>query len=179
MQPECTPTQLRFEALGRLLPGPSLGGAHRASCGDAGGAAGAGPGGGLRGPERPRPSAYGQRAGAGERVRGRDRRAAPHRVRARRRPAVSLVTFTPAEIAGARDVPALAWRRGLPERELCGRPADCSGWTRGGCEIRRTLGGSWPYHPWSLRSASNGSGYTGYRDNSGGFRVARTLVPCP
>ena len=56
-----------------------------------------------------------------------------------------------------------------------GAPSDGSAWESGNCGTRVLRGGSWDYGPRILRSASRGRVSTGYRDNDGGFRVARTL----
>jgi formylglycine-generating enzyme required for sulfatase activity len=58
-----------------------------------------------------------------------------------------------------------------------GAPVDGSAWTTGDCWRRVVRGGSWFLYPRSLRSGVR-SGYpTGNRDDSLGFRVARTLTP--
>ena len=58
-----------------------------------------------------------------------------------------------------------------------GAPHDGSAWTSGGCGQRVLRGGSWNSIPRYLRSASRYRYSTGYRFNSSGFRVARTLTP--
>ncbi len=58
-----------------------------------------------------------------------------------------------------------------------GAPTDGSAWTSGGDQERRVLrGGSWSYHPLSLRSAKRDSFSPGYhRYSDTGFRIARTF----
>ena len=58
-----------------------------------------------------------------------------------------------------------------------GAPTDGSAWTSGACSLRELRGGSWNSDPVSLRSAGRNWDDTGNRDNSYGFRVARTLTP--
>ena len=56
-----------------------------------------------------------------------------------------------------------------------GAPADGSPWGAGDCGRRVFRGGSWHYVPRLLRSAARSSYFTGFRFDSAGFRVARTL----
>ncbi len=56
-----------------------------------------------------------------------------------------------------------------------GAPSDGSAWTTGPCIRRNMRGGAWNRTPWALRSAVRSGSYAGYRDQSWGFRVARTL----
>ena len=58
-----------------------------------------------------------------------------------------------------------------------GAPSDGSAWESGDCINRVLRGGSWYNAPGNLRSAYRGRDLTGYRINSLGFRVARTLKP--
>ena len=58
-----------------------------------------------------------------------------------------------------------------------GAPVDGSAWVSGDCSYRVMRGGSWNDSPRNLRSASRLRNTTGYRSNSNGFRVARTLTP--
>ena len=57
-----------------------------------------------------------------------------------------------------------------------GAPDDGTAWMSGGeCGRRVLRGGSWSYNPVNLRSASRNDDAAGARNDSGGFRVARTL----
>jgi len=56
-----------------------------------------------------------------------------------------------------------------------GAPTNGSAWTTGPCMRRMMRGGSWESAPGGLRSAARSGSYAGYRDDSWGFRVARTL----
>ena len=47
----------------------------------------------------------------------------------------------------------------------------------GDCNRRVARGGSWYYTPKNLRSANRNRYATDYRDNNGGFRIARTITP--
>ena len=59
-----------------------------------------------------------------------------------------------------------------------GAPVDGSAWVSGGdCEERVLRGGSWDYVPGFLRSAFRFRNSPGIRNSSGGFRIARTLIP--
>ena len=58
-----------------------------------------------------------------------------------------------------------------------GAPADGRAWESGECGDRVLRGGSWGYTPRYLRSADRDRVTTGFRNNSGGFRLARTLTP--
>ena len=58
-----------------------------------------------------------------------------------------------------------------------GAPADGGAWASGDCGHRVARGGSWLYNPSYLRSAYREGGGSGYRGDSMGFRVARTLAP--
>ena len=62
-----------------------------------------------------------------------------------------------------------------------GALSDGSAWESGNCDYRMLRGGSWKFGPRTLRSAVR-AGMTlgdtpGYRYNTVGFRVARTLTP--
>ncbi len=62
--------------------------------------------------------------------------------------------------------------------DYSGAPADGSAWTSGGdCGSRVLRGGSWINLPWFLRSAFRLGNSAGNRNNSFGFRIARTLTP--
>ena len=65
--------------------------------------------------------------------------------------------------------------------EYAGAPKDGSARVGGGvlsdCPYHVERGGSWFDKPWFLRSANRDWGFTGIRDRSSGFRVARTLTP--
>ena len=60
---------------------------------------------------------------------------------------------------------------------LNGRPTDERAWLAGSCNLRGLRGGSWNNNPWLVRSGHRDWEYSGYRFNSTGFRVARTLTP--
>ena len=60
-----------------------------------------------------------------------------------------------------------------------GAPRDGQAWEAGDCSQRVARGGSWYYAPDILRSASRERYSTDYRNNKGGFRVARTIIPSP
>lgn len=54
-------------------------------------------------------------------------------------------------------------------------PQDGSAWVSNGCAARVARGGFWGSYPWVLRSACRGKYQPDRRDNTLGFRVARTL----
>ena len=56
-------------------------------------------------------------------------------------------------------------------------PTDGSAWLSGDCDKRLLRGGSWYSFPNLLRSAARLNNSIGLRNNTTGFRVARTLVP--
>ena len=56
-------------------------------------------------------------------------------------------------------------------------PTDGSAWTSGECTRRVVRGGSWYDHGDALFSANRRGGTTEVRNDSLGFRVARTLGP--
>ena len=58
-----------------------------------------------------------------------------------------------------------------------GAPRDGSAWESGNCSRRVLRGGAWNDTPRNLRSAVRHASTAGYRDDGGGFRVARTLTP--
>ena len=58
-----------------------------------------------------------------------------------------------------------------------GAPVDGSAWESGDCSWWVVRGGSWLSGPRFLRSAYRIGGTSGFRVNSSGFRVARTLTP--
>jgi formylglycine-generating enzyme required for sulfatase activity len=58
-----------------------------------------------------------------------------------------------------------------------GAPPDGSAWTSGECKSRVLRGGSWYGSPRLLRSAFHNNSFPGYRKDSAGFRVARTIAP--
>ena len=57
-----------------------------------------------------------------------------------------------------------------------GAPADGSAWQSGDCSRRVFCGGNWDEGSWGLRSAYRYRVPTGYRSNTFGFRVARTIT---
>ena len=58
-----------------------------------------------------------------------------------------------------------------------GASADGTAWASGDCSRRVLRGGSWEYNPRILRSARRDTGPTSFRNDSNGFRVARTIIP--
>ena len=58
-----------------------------------------------------------------------------------------------------------------------GAPTDGSVWEAGDCSKSVLRGGSWYLYPRDLRSANRVRNFTGFRNISGGFRIARTLTP--
>ena len=58
-----------------------------------------------------------------------------------------------------------------------GAPSDGSAWRSGYCSLLVLRGGSWDISPRDLRSACRVRDPSGYRNDNGGFRVARTLAP--
>ncbi len=60
-----------------------------------------------------------------------------------------------------------------------GAPSDGSAWTTGDCSRRVLRGGSWNDYPLDLRSANRNWYNPTSRDNSGGFRLARTVFLTP
>jgi formylglycine-generating enzyme required for sulfatase activity len=56
-------------------------------------------------------------------------------------------------------------------------PASGSAWTAGNCANRILRGGCWNNDPWHLRAAYRADDTAGSRDDSVGFRLARTLTP--
>ena len=69
------------------------------------------------------------------------------------------------------------WTEDCVHRSLSfqGAPADGSAWTSGDCSSRVVHGGSW--NDGNVRSAFSGWDVPVYRNNTHGFRVARTLSP--
>ena len=57
-----------------------------------------------------------------------------------------------------------------------GAPSDGSAWLSGECSRRVLRGGGWNSVPWSLRASNRHSNTIDFRDNSIGFRVARTVT---
>ena len=68
------------------------------------------------------------------------------------------------------------WVEDCRNESYVGAPSDGSAWLSGECARRVLRGGSWYFFSRSLRAASRVWGPTGIRDDSGGFRVARTLT---
>ena len=71
------------------------------------------------------------------------------------------------------------WVQDCWNMNYAGAPRDGQAWEAGDCSQRVARGGSWYYAPDILRSASRERYSTDYRNNKGGFRVARTLPPRP
>jgi formylglycine-generating enzyme required for sulfatase activity len=70
------------------------------------------------------------------------------------------------------------WTEDCWNESYNGAPADGSAWISGECGRRVLRGGSWITYPFALRSAVRNGGdvLRGNRDETEGFRVARTLV---
>ena len=71
----------------------------------------------------------------------------------------------------------LEWTQDCWNDNYRGAPSDGRAWESGNCEQRVLRGGSWYDSPRFLRSALRFGGTAGNRDNSYGFRLARTLTP--
>jgi len=69
------------------------------------------------------------------------------------------------------------WVQDCWNETYTGAPSDGSAGTTGDCGKRVGRGGSWVYLPVLLRSAFRYRDSPDYRDDSNGFRVARTLTP--
>jgi len=69
------------------------------------------------------------------------------------------------------------WTEDCYHDSYTGAPTDGSAWTSGKCGYRVLRGGSWFINPRYLRAAYRSSDFSGLRDRSIGFRVARTLIP--
>ena len=69
------------------------------------------------------------------------------------------------------------WVQDCRNASYHGAPRDGSAWERGDCSQRVLRGGSWFKGPRNLRSANRNGVPSGYRLNSFGFRIARTLAP--
>ena len=67
------------------------------------------------------------------------------------------------------------WTQDCWNMNYNGAPTDGSAWTRGDCSLRVVRGGAWNGSPRFLRAAYRLRVTAASRDNSGGFRVARTL----
>ena len=85
----------------------------------------------------------------------------------------------PANGWGLHDVHGNVWEwvEDCWNGSYAGAPRDGSAWESGVCSRRVLRGGSWVSSPGGLRSAYRNGDGTGYRGNSSGFRVARTLSP--
>ena len=68
------------------------------------------------------------------------------------------------------------WTEDCWNNSYAGAPTDGSVWTNGDCSRRVLRGGSWYITPSFLRAANRIRNTTGYRSDSIGFRVARTLA---
>ena len=95
-----------------------------------------------------------------------------------RRKTVPVGSF-PANAYGLHDVHGNVWEwvQDCWNGNYQGAPGDGSAWESGDCSRRVLRGGSWNYIPRVLRSASRSGVDAGIRNNSCGFRVARTLTP--
>ena len=69
------------------------------------------------------------------------------------------------------------WTMDCWNESYAGSPTDGSAWLSGFCNYRVLRGGSWNDYPSFLRSAFRYRNTSGYRYDSFGFRVARTLTP--
>lgn len=71
---------------------------------------------------------------------------------------------------------AWEWVEDRAHDDYQGAPTDATAWVEDGSATHRVLcGGAWNSFPENLRSANRVGGASGERNNSGGFRVARTL----
>ena len=69
------------------------------------------------------------------------------------------------------------WCADFSHKNYEGAPSDGRVWENGGDTTVRILrGGSWGSHPWGLRSANRLRNKPNYKNNSIGFRLARTAV---
>ncbi len=71
------------------------------------------------------------------------------------------------------------WVQDCWNTNYAGAPTDGQAWEAGDCNQRVARGGSWYYAPDVLRSASRERYATDFRDDKGGFRIARPMVPIP
>ncbi len=69
------------------------------------------------------------------------------------------------------------WVQDCWNTNYAGAPRDGQAWEAGDCNQRIARGGSWYYAPDVLRSASRERYATDFRNDKGGFRVARPMVP--
>ena len=69
------------------------------------------------------------------------------------------------------------WVQDCWNANYAGAPKDGQAWEAGDCDQRVARGGSWYYAPDVLRSASRERYSTDFRNDKGGFRVARPMVP--
>ena len=67
------------------------------------------------------------------------------------------------------------WIQDCWNKNYEGAPTDGSAWETGNCDWRLIRGGSWNFKTSSLRSAHRIKFSTGFRDDSIGFRVARSF----
>ena len=68
------------------------------------------------------------------------------------------------------------WVQDCWNMNYAGAPRDGQAWEAGDCDQRVARGGSWYYAPDVLRSASRERYTTAFRNDKGGFRVARPMV---
>ena len=68
------------------------------------------------------------------------------------------------------------WVQDCWNTNYAGAPRDGQAWEAGDCDQRVARGGSWYYAPDVLRSASRERYTTAFRNDKGGFRVARPMV---
>ena len=71
------------------------------------------------------------------------------------------------------------WVQDCWNSDYAGAPGDGQAWEVGDCSQRVARGGSWYYAPDILRSASREHYSTDFRNDKGGFRVARIMTPSP
>lgn len=69
------------------------------------------------------------------------------------------------------------WTEDCWNESYTAAPVDGRPWETGNCDRRLARGGDWMSFPWVLRSATRSGSYRDHRYNSGGFRVAKTLLP--
>ena len=97
-----------------------------------------------------------------------------------REQSVSVGRFQP-NAFGLHDVHGNVWEwvQDCWNMNYADAPRDGQAWEAGDCSQGVARGGSWYYAPDILRSASRERYSIDFRNNTGGFRVARTMPPSP